>query len=209
MEGDWFPKLERDTINKVLEEANKYTLIIYTSPVDTETQMLVRQYGEKNKVPLVFLQSAGFYSSFRIELPDNFPIVDTHPESTAITDLRLLTPWTELSTFASDLTQDIDELNDHEHGHIPYLVLLLHYLNKWKELNRGYPKSYSEKKEFRQFVAAGARTRSAEVAEENFDEAVAAVLKTVSAPTLDSPVKAVLDYKPDSVSAILAWTYYC
>jgi len=81
VKGDWLPKVQDDTIQKVLEEA--FTLIIYTSPIDPETQDLVQQYGQKNHVPLVSLHSAGFYSFFRTELSANFPIVDTHPESTA------------------------------------------------------------------------------------------------------------------------------
>jgi NEDD8-activating enzyme E1 regulatory subunit len=49
-------------------------------------------------------------------------------------------------------------------------------------------------------VADGARTNTAEGGEENYDEAVAAVLKTISAPSLSSAVKEVFDHKPNEVS---------
>ncbi len=48
-------------------------------------------------------------------------------------------------------------------------------------------------------MAAGARTDTAEGGEENFDEAAAAVLKTISTPTLPSSVKVVFDYEPNEV----------
>jgi amyloid beta precursor protein binding protein 1 len=51
-------------------------------------------------------------------------------------------------------------------------------------------------------VADGARTNTAEGGEENYDEAVAAVLKTISAPILSSAVKEVFDHKPNEVSGV-------
>jgi amyloid beta precursor protein binding protein 1 len=153
-------------------------------------------------VPIIAVHSAGFYSYFRTYLPGNFPIVDTHPDSTATTDLRLLTPWEELSKFSEELTADIDNLSAHEHGHLPYLVILLHYLGKWKAEHGALPSTYKEKTTFRATVAAGARTNNPEGGEENFDEAAAAVLKTISAPTLSSSVREIFDYKPNEVSRV-------
>ena len=177
----------------------KFTLILYSFPIEPTILALAEKYGREYQVPLVSLHSAGFYSYFRINLPGNFPIVDTHPDSTATTDLRLLTPWLELSDFAADLTNNIKDLESHEHGHIPYLLLLLHYLKEWKALHGEYPSSYQDKKAFRDLVAAEARTDTPEGGEENFDEAVAAVLKTVSPSTLPSHVKEVFDYQPTDV----------
>jgi amyloid beta precursor protein binding protein 1 len=173
---------------------------MYTLPIDPQTLALVQQYGRQRNLPLVSIHSTGFYSYFRIHLPGCFPIIDTHPDSTATTDLRLLNPWPALSDFAEKLTKDIDSLSAHDHGHIPYVVLLLYYLGKWKESHGGFPSTYGDKKAFREFLSAGARTDNPEGGEENYDEAAAAVLKTVSAPALSSSVKAVFDYQPSSVS---------
>lgn len=191
--------IQDDGIEKLLGE-QKYTLIMYSLPIEPQNLALVQKYSQKHKVPAVSLHSAGFYSYFQIHLPGSFPIVDTHPDSTATTDLRLLTAWSELSEFAAKLTKDIDTLSAHEHGHIPYIVLLLYYLGKWKESHGGYPSTYKDKKAFRDFVSDGARTDNPEGGEENFDEATAAVLKTISVPSLSPSVKAVFDYKPNSVS---------
>jgi amyloid beta precursor protein binding protein 1 len=173
---------------------------MYTLPIDPETLALVQQYGKQHKVPLLSIHSAGFYSYFRIHLPGCFPIIDTHPDSTSTTDLRLLFPWPALLEFVEKLTKDIDSLSAHEHGHIPYVVLLLYYLQKWKESHGGYPTTYTDKKAFREFVSNGARTDNPEGGEENYDEAVAAVLKTVSPPTLSSSVQEVFSYLPTKVN---------
>lgn len=142
------------------------------------------------------IHSAGFYSYFQINLPGAFPIVDTHPDETATTDLRLLAPWPELVGFAEDLTRDIDNLSDFEHGHLPYVVILLHYLEKWKADHGGsYPSTYKEKTEFRSIVQKAARTSNAEGGEENFDEAAAAVLKTLVVPSLPSGLKEIFEYE--------------
>jgi amyloid beta precursor protein binding protein 1 len=177
---------------------------MYSLPIDPPRLAIIQEYGEQRKVPLISLHSAGFYSYFRIHLPGSFPIVDTHPDSTATTDLRLLTPWPELSAFGAGLTKDIDNLSAHEHGHIPYIVLLLHYLERWKATHDGQPPtSYNDKKAFRSLVSGSARTDTPEGGEENFEEAAAAVLKTISVPELSSSVKEVFDYKPNEVRILV------
>jgi amyloid beta precursor protein binding protein 1 len=194
-------------MEKLLGE-QQYTLIMYSLPIEPQILALVQKYSQRHKVPMISLHSAGFYAYFQIHLPGSFPIVDTHPDSTATTDLRLLTAWPELSKFAAELTKDIDTLSAHEHGHIPYVVLLLYYLEKWKKSHGEYPNTYKDKKAFRAFVSAGARTDNPEGGEENFDEATAAVLKTVSVPSLSSSVKAVFDYKPNNVSISFLFSFY-
>lgn len=189
-------------MDKLLRDEQQYTLIMYSFPIDHSSLSLVEEYARRHKVPLISIHSAGFYSYFRINLPGTFPIVDTHPDSTATTDLRLLSPWPELSKFADDLTVDIDNLNAHDHGHIPYVALLLYYLKKWKGIHGTIPTTYKEKTAFREMVSAGARADTPEGGEENFEEAAAAVLKTVAAPSLASSVREVFEYEPDSVRII-------
>jgi amyloid beta precursor protein binding protein 1 len=77
-----------------------------------------------------------------------------------------------------------------DHGHVPYLALLLHFLEEWKAQHDGkVPESYKEKTQFRSIVSQAARTDTPEGGEENFDEAVAAVLKSLNPPQPSSAVK--------------------
>lgn len=106
------------------------------------------------------------------------------------------------------MTKDIDTMDNHEHGHLPYVVILLHFLEKWKEIHGDYPKKYAEKNEFRKMVAAGARKNNPEGGEENFDEAFAAVIKTIVPFSLPGSLREVFDYNrvdPVSESFFVGW----
>ncbi|TAQ85456.1 hypothetical protein B7494_g6239 [Chlorociboria aeruginascens] len=179
----------------------KYTLILYSLPIDQKTLALIQDYGRQHKIPQVAIHSVGFYSYFHIQIPGVFPIVDTHPDPTSTTDLRLLTPWPELSNFATELTKDINNLSAHEHGHIPYLVLLLYYLKIWKKEHGTFPSNFKEKKAFAKMISAEARTNNPEGGEENYDEAAAAVNRSIVLPSLRDEVKEVFAYIPNDEEA--------
>ncbi|KAL1837639.1 hypothetical protein VTJ49DRAFT_3559 [Mycothermus thermophilus] len=196
VQGTWYPNETAKTLESLLTDDSLFTIILYTLPIRQDQLAQLEAYGQRHKTPLVAIHSAGFYSYFQLNLPGAFPIVDTHPDETATTDLRLLSPWPELVAFAEDLTKDIDNLDNYEHGHLPYVVILLHYLERWKASHDGKPPStYKEKTEFRKLVQAAARTDNPEGGEENFDEAAAAVLKTLATPSLPSSLKEVFEYE--------------
>ncbi|KAL3427328.1 ThiF family protein [Phlyctema vagabunda] len=190
--------LSKNGLAEFLQTQESITLILFSFPIEPSALSILEAYGRKHKVPLVSVHSAGFYSYFRIVLPGTFPIVDTHPDSTATTDLRLLNPWPELTKFAEEQTADIDNLSAFDHGHVPYIALLLHYLHEWKEKHGSMPSAYKEKTAFRETVSAAMRSDTPEGGEENFEEAISAVLKTVSLPSLASSVKEVLEFEPQT-----------
>ncbi|KAK4146719.1 uncharacterized protein C8A04DRAFT_9490 [Dichotomopilus funicola] len=196
VQGTWYPNEELKTLDSLLAASPVFTIILYTHPISPEQLASLEAYGQKHKTPLVAIHSAGFYSYFQVNLRGAFPIVDTHPDETATTDLRLLGPWPELVSFADELTKDIDGLDNFEHGHLPYVVILLHYLKEWKVAHDGkYPATFKEKTELRKIVQAAARTNNPEGGEENFEEAAAAVVKTVVVPSLPSGLKEVFEYE--------------
>jgi NEDD8-activating enzyme E1 regulatory subunit len=157
-----------------------YNLVILCAPIPPEQRRIVCEYAQQYSIALIHVQSAGFYSCFSVQLPSTYPIIDTHPDPDSTQDLRLLSPWPELLAEAIALG-DLDKLEDHDHGHVPYILILLYYLEKWKEENDGrIPGTFKEKTQFRDMVKAGARTNNAEGGEENFDEAAGAVLKTIA-----------------------------
>jgi NEDD8-activating enzyme E1 regulatory subunit len=152
----------------------------------------IAEHCRDHQTPLFYIRSVGFYGSISMQLPHAFPIVDTHPDPDSTSDLRLLKPWPELAEYAANKSRGLDDMPDHEHGHVPYIVLLLHYLDVWKNSHEGrVPSNYKEKNEFRELVRAGMRTNNAEGAEENFEEAIGAVLKTLNDPTPSSAVREV------------------
>jgi NEDD8-activating enzyme E1 regulatory subunit len=166
-----------------------YNLLIVCAPLPQEELRRLSSYALTAGIPLIYVQSVGFYSSFSVQLPSEFPIVDTHPDPDSTQDLRLLRPWPELMQ-AVDKLGDISAMSDHDHGHIPYLLILLHSLQQWQDTHNGnMPSNFKEKTAFRDFVQSQARTNNPEGGEENFDEATSAVLKSISEPPIGSGCK--------------------
>ena len=152
------------------------------------------QHADKLSIPLFYIHCQGFFSHFSVQLPAQFPIVDTHPDPASTQDLRLLNPWPELAELLDKKTSNLDSLSDHDHGHVPYLLILLYFLKVWKASHDGQnPANYSEKKEFKALVERGARTKNSEGGEENFEEAAAAVLKSLNPPSISSGLREVFD----------------
>ncbi|KAL8761866.1 MAG: hypothetical protein Q9194_007639 [Teloschistes cf. exilis] len=180
------------SIHDFLEDPHaldKYSLILFVASPRQSSEDLnkVSQHCLHNSIPLFYIHSIGLFSHFSIQLPDAFPIVDTHPDPASTQDLRLLQPWPELQDFMETKTSDLDALSDHDHGHVPYLILLLQFLEDWKSSHDGHPPSeYREKKEFKALIESKARRNNPEGGEENFDEAAAAVLKSLNTPSLPS-----------------------
>lgn len=197
VQGDWFPK-EKGTLDlrDILESSPTFTLIMYTHPIAKESLSIIESYASQHKTPVISIHSAGFYSYFRISLPGTFPIVDTHPEVDKTTDLRLLNPWPELVEFAHSMTKDIDALDELEHGHVPYVVILLYYLEEWRQSHNGQnPISYNDKTAFSKFVLSKARTNNPEGGEENFQEAAVAINKNVKAPESEPGVQELFNHQ--------------
>ena len=169
---------------------SEYTLVLLVAPTTRSVVSTATVSAWAAQIPLVFVHSVGFYAHFTVQLPPSFPVVDTHPDPSSTQDLRLLAPWDELLEYAREQTKELDELSDHDHGHVPYLLLLLHYLDKWREAHGGkFPENYKEKDTLRSTVRAGARTDNPEGGEENYDEAVGAVLKSLNPPSIPSGLK--------------------
>ena len=107
-------------------------------------------------------------------------------------------PFPTLAEFCRKV--DLDALSDVDHAHVPFAVVLFHYLEKWRAAHAGKgPANFKEKQEFKNTVTAGIRTRSdpgnegIPLDEENFEEAVAAANTALNMPTI-----------PDNIERIFA-----
>jgi NEDD8-activating enzyme E1 regulatory subunit len=187
-----------------MDESGPFTLIMYTNPSRPGDIATIESYANQHQTPVVCIHSAGFYSYFRFSLHGTFPIVETHPDVEKTTDLRLLQPWPELSAFSREMVKEIDTLDDHKHGHLPYVVILLHFLEQWRQSHDGKnPAGPKEKREFEKLVLGASRSNSSEGGEENFQEAVNAINKNIKMPELELGLEEVLNYQiPSEVSSI-------
>lgn len=97
------------------------------------------------------------------------------------------------------MTKDIDSLDNHEHGHLPLVVILLHYLEEWRQSHGGvYPTKYADKIAFRDLLSSKMRTDTAEGGEENFEEAISSVMKHIVEPTVPDTLRQVFEYQHQS-----------
>ncbi|KAG6332127.1 hypothetical protein ID866_6964 [Astraeus odoratus] len=115
--------------------------------------------------PLIIVRSAGFLAEFFIQLHEH-TIIESHSETAP--SLRIDKPFPALREHA--LSIDFASLDPTEHGHIPYVVILVRVLEDWKKSHDGnLPKTSAERQEFKKNILA----LRVKPDEENFEEAEA------------------------------------
>jgi amyloid beta precursor protein binding protein 1 len=148
--------------------------------------------SHKKSIPLVIVKSYGLIGIVRIQTPFH-TIIESKPDN-SIPDMRLAAMSYQLaedmntkkknSTSTSSVflklleyiqSIDIESLENHEHGHIPFVPILFKAMEKWlakkKENNDACcpPQTFAEKQEFKQLIQSMARNYNMEL---NFQEAV-------------------------------------
>jgi amyloid beta precursor protein binding protein 1 len=123
-----------------------FTLVIAHN---LETKLLGRLsqllWDNPSHIPLVIVRSAGFLAEFFIQFHEHpsgfsvlyalnksntgFEVVESHSEIPP--SLRIDKPFPALQQHA--LSLDFDNMDPTEHTHIPYVVILVHALEDWKQ----------------------------------------------------------------------------
>lgn len=94
-----------------------------------------------------------FYASLCKYLQiEEHTVIESHPDN-EIPDLRLDRPFPSLEKYMDSL--ELDKMDDKEHSHVPYIVILYKYLQKWNEGHGAPPKNYKEKKLFIELLKTG------------------------------------------------------
>ncbi|GAA5972715.1 hypothetical protein JCM21900_002362 [Sporobolomyces salmonicolor] len=152
-----------DLLSSSPTSIGSYSLIIAVDVPPAELLQLADE-AWKQGVPLVKVQSCGFYGALRVQV-EELPIVETHPES--LIDLRVHSPFPSLVAYAHSF--DYATMDTAEHGHVPAVVILVKALEEWKAAHEGNgPTGAKERKEFMDAVLK----QKVQSDEENFDEAV-------------------------------------
>ncbi|ANB14129.1 Ula1p [Sugiyamaella lignohabitans] len=171
---------------------SQFNLIVASGLGPSHLMILNSELRQLN-IPLIVVDSIGFYGYLRLCLAPSHEIVETHPDS--LVDLRVDSPWPELVEHAKKY-QDLDKFTSVEIDHIPFIVILINALDEWNKIHITPPSSYEEKSNFKKFIMDIARNRADTATApdyENFEEAVASVYKLFqSSQTLPSELKRVL-----------------
>ncbi|KAG8913827.1 hypothetical protein FRC01_004365, partial [Tulasnella sp. 417] len=135
--------------------------------------------------PLVVVRTSGFLADFGIQLREH-PIITTHSDNAA--SLRIDKPFPSLLAHAFSL--NFDKMDVTDHGHIPFVVILVRVLQEWKNDHAGKaPNTYAEKQEFKQRIVKMKKKDD----EENFDEAFAQAYKAWTNTIVPSEVEALFN----------------
>lgn len=140
--------------------------LVIAADVEYPLMMHVSKVADARKIPLIVVHAYGLMGLVRLQSPP-IPVIDPKPDN-ATPDLRLVTPYQKLEEYCNAV--DLEALDDKEHGHVPYPVILYQLAKKWKKSHDGkLPSTFKEKQEFRATVKSAARKVDLEV---NFMEAV-------------------------------------
>ncbi|KAH9446429.1 hypothetical protein Pst134EA_030346 [Puccinia striiformis f. sp. tritici] len=120
-------------------------------------------------VPTIMVQTCGLVASIRLQIRE-LGVIPTESDSSA--DLRLDCPFPTLSEFVNSF--EMEKMDDHEHAHIPAVVIIIHFLEIFKSQHDGcLPKDSTQRDELKEMILAEKRNSD----EENFDEAVGMIWK--------------------------------
>lgn len=154
-------------------------VLVVASDLEPPLLQLVGQACQAQGAPLISAQSYGLLGICRLQTPP-LPIMDPKP-ATSPPDLRLVRPFPRLKELAEGIQWET--LPDHEHGHVPYPLILAKISKKWQASHIGsLPKTQAEKQEFRQAIKAASRDTDKEV---NFEEAMQNAYLAYTERTLD------------------------
>ncbi|KAI9465656.1 hypothetical protein BJY52DRAFT_476321 [Lactarius psammicola] len=135
-------------------------------------------WANPSAAPLIPVRSAGFLAEFYVQFHIH-EVIESHSETSP--SLRIDKPFPALLQAARAL--DLNAMDTTDHGHIPYVYILVRALEDWKATHNGLPpQTHAEKQEFKSNLNAQKRTLD----EENFEEAVAQAYR-VWTPTVVPP----------------------
>ncbi|CAO3651484.1 unnamed protein product [Mucor hiemalis] len=178
-------KCPNDIINNDPEFFEPFSMIIAVNMHESSVFQLASIAHESNKT-LINVKNKGLVGLFNIQAPEH-TVIETHPENA--TDLRLSTPFQQLSDYVK--AYDLDGLDQTDHGQVPFVVVLLKYVEKWKEedVSIQLPLSYKQRKELESKIRADKKTPD----EENFDEAIANAWRLGSAENITDEVRQIFE----------------
>ena len=150
-------------------------MVIATNLIEQDA-LILADICDKAQKPFMNVYSKGLAGVFRIQSSEH-TIVETHPENSV--DLRLGCPFPELSNYVKAI--DLDSMDQTDHSHVPFVVVLLKYIQTWEQAHDGAcPTSYDDRNELKKLLREGMRTPD----EENFEEAIANVWRLSSSDTV-------------------------
>lgn len=165
----------------------QFTLVIAWDLDDSEIKNLWEISDNLNQ-SMIFIRSYGMIGYCRLYKREHTSM-QSKPADVEIDDLRLAAPFDELEKYALEF--DMESLDSLQHGHTPYVVILIKALDAWRQSHDNkLPKSFEEKDEFKGTIKKMAKDFSKEA---NFNEAVENAYKAFSYQAVPDMIQEILD----------------
>lgn len=125
---------------KCREHLSKFQIVVAANLTERAHRKIAAVCWDLN-VPLMIVRAYGMIGYMRIQAKQH-DIVESKPDS-HLWDLRIANSFKELEDYARSFS--MEDLEPVEHKHVPFVVILLHILQKWRSGHGGALPTYSDK----------------------------------------------------------------
>jgi amyloid beta precursor protein binding protein 1 len=181
--GEGESESESEENSSVKEWLGGYTIVIaHNLEKDLVERLAGVLWADESLPPLVVVRSAGFLAEFAIQFHEH-TVIESHLETSPT--LRIDNAFPALKEYA--LSLDLDDMDVTDHGHIPYVVLLVRALEDWKKAHNNLPpQSYADKQSFKSRISSMRRKPD----EENIEEAESQAYRCWTSSSVPSEISA-------------------
>ena len=146
--GDFVDESPEQVLNNREDFFTNFDLVIACEIGEKTLAKLSSSLWNSN-IPLMVVKSYGLLGYIRLQVREH-AITESHPDN-SLDDLRLDVPFEDLEDFMG--SQSLEDMSKNEYMHVPYVVILYKYLQKWKiDRNGKAPQNYREKREFQDII---------------------------------------------------------
>ena len=177
----------KDFIDKKSDEILGAQMVIACELTNTYAARLGDLCKQKN-IPMLLLRQYGMIGYIRLYKQETC-IIESKIASVKPRDIRVYNPWLELKAFADSF--ELATLDELLFIHVPYAVILIKALDKWKATHGGKaPSTFAEKNEFKASITAMNRFGKKSL---NFEEALQNVTDCYKTDELRPHIRGVFD----------------
>ena len=154
----------------------KGTVLLVGSDLPSSSALSLSQTARNLNLPLLLVRTYGMVGTLRIQAgTDEFTVVEPRAEGVKW-DLRMRetvedpASFPALSSYVGEMIAGMPNMDQQQHGHVPYVALLMEALSRWRSSHSGaVPSTFAEKDEFRAALKGMSRDWNLEM---NFQEGV-------------------------------------
>ncbi|KAI6212924.1 NEDD8-activating enzyme E1 regulatory subunit [Aphelenchoides besseyi] len=176
------------TLDSSLEVFANYSLVVGVH-LPNELAIKISDFLFEKNIPFVWTTIVGFIGYVRVVYKEH-EVLNDHREMPPH-DFRIQKPFPALLEFVEKF--DLDKMNHEQHSHVPYLVLYLKALEKWRaKLNdpEALPSNYKLRKDFTATLMEMQQLNKQGIYnQDNFAEAKQHLIRSFSGFEINSNVK--------------------